>query len=188
MDSETDRGTDKAVVNGRLGDCAECAGIIKVSGKERTGSIAEGVCERDWNQAGREMTGEQCRGEWLGATVRMDVEKGRTELTVLLGASVQVEENSRESMRGSGFASNALLQNIGAAQTKTIADQVTTQYRYAAVFGRVNYNIKTGIYLMLLEDVTEVAAWGKPGRWHPLERWAEHGCFSEEAFLKIVHG
>lgn len=112
------------------------------------------------------------------------LKRGGHELTVLLGASVQIEENSRESMRGSGFASNALLQNIGAAQTKTIADQVTTQYRYAAVFGRVNYQYKNRYILNITGRRDGSSRFGENRKVASFGALGGAWLFSEEAFFK----
>lgn len=114
------------------------------------------------------------------------LKKGGHELTVLLGASVQVEENSRESMRGSGFASNALLQNIGAAQTKTIADQVTTQYRYAAVFGRLNYQYKNRYILNVTGRRDGSSRFGENRKVASFGALGGAWLFSEEAFFKDI--
>lgn len=61
------------------------------------------------------------------------------QLDVLTGGTFQRDVNQQGSMRGVGFESNIFIENIGAAQTKIISDQVRTEYRYAAVFGRLNY-------------------------------------------------
>ena len=114
------------------------------------------------------------------------LKRGGHELTVLLGASVQVEENSRESMRGSGFASNALLQNIGAAQTKTIADQVTTQYRYAAVFGRLNYQYKNRYILNITGRRDGSSRFGENRKVASFGALGGAWLFSEEAFFKDI--
>jgi len=60
---------------------------------------------------------------------------------ILIGGTFQSENNSLGSMSGSGFESNSLIRNIAAAKTKTIEDQYTTEYRYAAIFGRINYQL-----------------------------------------------
>lgn len=64
---------------------------------------------------------------------------GNHSLDVLIGATLQKSETNQSSMQGLGFESNALIQNIGAAKTKIISDQVRNQYNYTAVFARLNY-------------------------------------------------
>ena len=53
-----------------------------------------------------------------------------------------LEENSLGSaVSGQGYASEALLTNIGAANTITAGSNYDTQYRYNAIFGRLNYTL-----------------------------------------------
>lgn len=68
-----------------------------------------------------------------------ELKKGKHQINMLVGSTVQQDDMDKGSMSGTGFVSNAFLSNIAAATTKTIGDQLTTEYRYAAVFGRVNY-------------------------------------------------
>jgi len=61
-------------------------------------------------------------------------------MALLIGGTFQ--ENTRDSRAeiGSGFSSNALLENIMAATTKSIAGVANALYRYNAIFGRVGYD------------------------------------------------
>lgn len=70
------------------------------------------------------------------------VERGNHKLDILLGGTFQRETNERGSIVGVGFESNIFIENLGAAKTKIIDDQIRTEYRYAAVFGRLNYQFK----------------------------------------------
>jgi len=110
--------------------------------------------------------------------------RGGHELTALLGLSLQSEQNTRESMRGSGFQSNALLHNIGAAQTKTISDQVTTEYRYAAVFGRLNYQYKNRYILNMTARRDGSSRFGENRRLASFGAVGVAWLFSEEGLLK----
>ncbi|KFC19113.1 SusC/RagA family TonB-linked outer membrane protein [Epilithonimonas lactis] len=64
---------------------------------------------------------------------------GLHQLDVLAGGSFQETNGRQSSMIGVGFASNALITNIGAATTKIVADQVNAPYKYAALYTRLNY-------------------------------------------------
>ncbi|WP_160139624.1 SusC/RagA family TonB-linked outer membrane protein [Chryseobacterium sp. c4a] len=66
-------------------------------------------------------------------------QKKEHSFDLLIGGTFQSEINSTGSMTGTGFESNVFIRNIAAAQTKTINDQISKEYRYAAVFGRINY-------------------------------------------------
>lgn len=69
-------------------------------------------------------------------------EKNDHKIDALVGGTFQSDTSEQGSMVGIGFESNLFLSNIGAAKTKTVSDQLTNEYRYAAVFGRLNYQFK----------------------------------------------
>lgn len=124
----------------------------------------------------------------LSLLVEPQMEWGRTfgahALEVLLGGSYQGSSTQQGSMRGSGFESNALLHNIAAAQTKTINDRINTDYRYAAVFSRINYNYD-GRYLLNLTGRRDGSS-----RFGPNNRFATFGAvgaawiFSRESWMQ----
>jgi len=64
---------------------------------------------------------------------------GDHQLDVLGGATFQREVSELSSVMGYGFESNLFLGNIAAAKTKVIDDQISSEYRYGAIFGRLNY-------------------------------------------------
>ncbi|ALR29251.1 SusC/RagA family TonB-linked outer membrane protein [Chryseobacterium sp. IHB B 17019] len=109
---------------------------------------------------------------------------GNHELDVLIGGTFQRDVNQQGSMTGIGFESNQFIENIGAAQTKIISDQVNTEYRYAAVFGRINYQYKNR-YIMNVTGRRDGSS-----RFGPNKRFANFGAigtawlFSNEALLK----
>ncbi|WP_317164519.1 SusC/RagA family TonB-linked outer membrane protein [Chryseobacterium sp. POL2] len=118
--------------------------------------------------------------EWLFA-------KNNHKVDVLVGGSLQKDSNSQGSISGLGFESNAFITNIGAATTKNIQDQITVDYKYAAVFSRFNYHYKDRYFL----NVT--ARRDGSSRFGPDKRYANFGAvgaawiFSEEAWLKNQH-
>ncbi|MBW8360964.1 MAG: SusC/RagA family TonB-linked outer membrane protein [Kaistella sp.] len=120
----------------------------------------------------------------LEPQVQWDRSFGNHAVELLLGASYQGNTNQQGSMRGSGFESNALLQNIAAAQTKTVNDQMTTEYRYAAAFSRINYRY-AGRYILNLTGRRDGSS-----RFGPSNRFAAFGAvgaawiFSKEKWLE----
>ncbi len=89
-------------------------------------------------------------------------------------------------MMGIGFESNSFIQNIAAAQTKTINDQISTEYKYAAVFGRVNYQLAKK-YILNITGRRDGSS-----RFGPHKKFANFGAvgaawlFSDENFLKDI--
>ncbi|HMJ70503.1 MAG TPA: SusC/RagA family TonB-linked outer membrane protein [Cyclobacteriaceae bacterium] len=68
-------------------------------------------------------------------------EIGRGTLTVLAGTTIQQTTRSAESIRADGYANDALLENLASAAQLFVLTSDFTDYRYNAVFGRVNYNL-----------------------------------------------
>jgi TonB-linked SusC/RagA family outer membrane protein len=110
--------------------------------------------------------------------------KNLHEFDVLVGGTFQREVNKQGTMTGVGFESNVFIKNIGAAQTKTISDQIRTEYRYAAVFGRLNYQFKNR-YILNITGRRDGSS-----RFGPNKRFASFGAvgaawlFSKEKFME----
>ncbi|MGN6293951.1 MAG: SusC/RagA family TonB-linked outer membrane protein [Chitinophagaceae bacterium] len=60
-------------------------------------------------------------------------------ITALVGGTLQLSSNDQASQQASGFTSDALLRSINQA-TMLSANNSYTQYRYSAIFGRIQYN------------------------------------------------
>ncbi len=109
---------------------------------------------------------------------------GNSAFEILAGLTFQENRRKGSGMTGVGFASNALLQNIAAATTVTLSDFNDTQYRYAAFFGRVNYQFLNRYIVNL------TARRDGSSRFGPNNRFANFGALgaawilSEENFLK----
>ncbi len=65
---------------------------------------------------------------------------GKGTFTALIGSTFQSSDNEATNLSATGFASDALLRNPQAASTITIQSVNQSEYRYSALFGRVNYN------------------------------------------------
>lgn len=108
------------------------------------------------------------------------------EWNLLAGMTLQENVTKSSAMIGTGFASNALLYNIAAATTITVQPFNDIQYRYAAIFGRVNYQYKNR-YIINLTGRRDGSS-----RFGPNNRFANFGAIgaawilSEENFLKEV--
>lgn len=61
-------------------------------------------------------------------------------INILVGSTYQAQQGDYFKITGSNFSSNILIDNIGAAKNKMINQVSDSQYKYAAVFGRINYN------------------------------------------------
>lgn len=60
------------------------------------------------------------------------------KLNIIIGATFQENTNSSTSISGSGYTNDALIFSVSGAPNKTASD-ASTQYKYNALFGRLNY-------------------------------------------------
>jgi TonB-linked SusC/RagA family outer membrane protein len=105
------------------------------------------------------------------------------QLDVLVGGAYQQTNNSYLRLTGTGFESNALMTNLAAASRLTVSQDSDTEYKYAALFGRINYQFKSR-YILNLTGRRDGSS-----RFGPDKRFANFGAigaawlFSEEEFL-----
>ncbi|ROI02524.1 SusC/RagA family TonB-linked outer membrane protein [Chryseobacterium sp. G0240] len=105
-------------------------------------------------------------------------------IDLLIGGTFQRDTNNQIQMQGIGFESNALIENIGAAKTKIISDQIRSEYRYMAVYGRLNYQYKNR-YILNITGRRDGSS-----RFGPNNKFANFGAigaawiFTNENFLK----
>lgn len=111
---------------------------------------------------------------------------GSSAFDVLTGMTFQENTRKASAMSGTGFASNALLNNIAAAANIALSDFNSNQYRYSAFFGRLNYQWKNRYIVNL------TARRDGSSRFGPENRFANFGAigaawiFSEEIFAKKI--
>jgi TonB-linked SusC/RagA family outer membrane protein len=74
---------------------------------------------------------------------------GKGQLTVLIGTTLQQEIRSQKAFFASGYSSNSQLGNIEDAAEIDPLGRSYYQYRYGALFGRINYNLN-GQYILNL--------------------------------------
>ncbi|HMG66649.1 MAG TPA: TonB-dependent receptor, partial [Chitinophagaceae bacterium] len=108
---------------------------------------------------------------------------GKGNLTILAGGTLQNNTRQGQSLSATGFASDDLLGSIKAATKITVNSNLFTQYKYAAVFGRINYNFKEK-YLINLTGRRDGSS-----RFGPGKQFANFGAagsawiFSKENFV-----
>ncbi|WP_353959950.1 hypothetical protein [Chryseobacterium tructae] len=111
---------------------------------------------------------------------------GHHELDILIGTSFQQTTTKLSSMTGVGFASNALIGNIGAASTKIISNQVVNPYKYAAIYARINYKWKDRYILNITGRRDASSRFGPSNRIADLERRVLPGYLQKNRCL--AHG
>jgi len=105
------------------------------------------------------------------------------KLVALLGATFQESKDNSDATDGAGYTSDLLLGSIGAAPIVAVTN-ASNQYRYNALFARVNYNWNSK-YIINLTGRRDGSS-----RFGPGKQFANFGAiggawlFSEEAFVK----
>ncbi|REC50631.1 MULTISPECIES: SusC/RagA family TonB-linked outer membrane protein [Chryseobacterium] len=109
---------------------------------------------------------------------------GNHQIDVLAGGTFQRETSDQNSLTGIGFESNIFIENIGAAKTKIIGDELSTEYRYAALFGRFNYQFKKRYILNVTGRRDGSSRFGTNKKFASFGAVGAAWLFSEEQFLK----
>ncbi|MHA7865010.1 SusC/RagA family TonB-linked outer membrane protein [Flagellimonas marinaquae] len=65
----------------------------------------------------------------------------RLSLDILVGTTFQQESSNQIVLRGRGFPNNGLIKNLAAAQSLEIFSTSDADYRYSALFGRINLKL-----------------------------------------------
>lgn len=110
---------------------------------------------------------------------------GEGVLDVLVGSTLLSNSQTTEVIAGSGYTSDLLLGNIASAPTR-IALNTSALYKYAAVFGRINYNYR-GTYVLNLTGRRDGSS-----RFSPDKQFANFGAiggawiFSNNGFAKNI--
>jgi TonB-dependent starch-binding outer membrane protein SusC len=109
---------------------------------------------------------------------------GKNGLKVLLGTTFQENNNKGQGFSGNGFANNGLLGSLQNASTITKGGGVNTQYKYSALFGRINYNYDDK-YVVNMNLRREGSSRFGPGKqFHTFASIGAAYLFTDEAFFK----
>ncbi|WP_146897071.1 SusC/RagA family TonB-linked outer membrane protein, partial [Chryseobacterium lathyri] len=108
---------------------------------------------------------------------------GNHRFEALVGTTLQKTQADQGAISGRGFESNALIDNIGASNVKTISDQVRSEYNYTAVFARFNYQLKKRYILNLTGRRDGSSRFGPSNRFGNFGAIGGAWLFSEEGFL-----
>lgn len=125
------------------------------------------------------------RSSWIAEpqlNYSKDIAQG--SLDVLLGATFQSQNSASLYQTGNGFASNSLIYNLAAASYVTILLDDDTQYRYQAVFGRINYNWQQKYILNLTARRDGSSRFGPGNQFALFGAAGAAWLFSKENFLK----
>ncbi len=125
------------------------------------------------------------RSSWIiEPQINWEKELSFGKIGFLAGATFQNQNNNTLYQSGTGFSSNSLIYNLAAAKTITVMGDDEIQYRYQALFARLNYSFQKRYIINLTARRDGSSRFG-PGR-----QFATFGAagaawlFSNESFLK----
>ena len=110
--------------------------------------------------------------------------KGRHQVDVLAGGTYQADLNTQGAIQGYGFTSNVFIENIAAATTKLISDQIKTEYKYTAVFGRLNYQFDRRYIINITGRRDGSSRFGSNRKFANFGAIGAAWLFSNESFMK----
>lgn len=128
--------------------------------------------------------GNSARQSWIvEPQLRYTRDFGKLKAEVLVGSTFQQMNNEVQALYATGFPSNNLLYNPAAATNLTVQGNDISEYKYQALFGRLNLNYD-GRYILNLTGRRDGSS-----RFGPDNRYAWFGAagaawvFSKEKFL-----
>src|SRR5690606_21870643 len=111
---------------------------------------------------------------------------GTSQITALIGASFLELISESAARYGNGFSSEALMKNLNSADQITKGASSYAQYRYHAIFARINYSL-SGKYIVNLTGRRDGSS-----RFGPGKQFANFGAlgaawiFSKESFMEAI--
>ncbi len=109
---------------------------------------------------------------------------GKHSFNILMGASFLHNTNESLQVSGSDFTSNALITNIGAAKTRVINGIGRGEYKYTALFSRINYIYNNKYIVNLTGRRDGSSRFGSDNRFGNFGAVGAAWIFTEENFLK----
>jgi TonB-linked SusC/RagA family outer membrane protein len=109
---------------------------------------------------------------------------GKLNLDAIVGATFQENKDILERFQGDGYASEALIGNIGAAESITNARRENTTYRYAAIFSRIGLNWDRKYYLNFTGRRDGSSRFGPDNRFANFGAIGAGWIFSDEKFIE----
>jgi TonB-linked SusC/RagA family outer membrane protein len=112
---------------------------------------------------------------------------GFGKFDLLLGSSIQKQDNSGRSLYAGGQPSDKQLKDMASATSITAGAVDLSNYRYNAFFGRLTYNLLDKYLLNLTARRDGSSRFGPANRFHNFGAIGIGWIFSEEKFLSFTH-
>lgn len=105
-------------------------------------------------------------------------------LDFLLGTTIQQNTNNGVTFIGTGYNSDAVLKDMLSASTITVGSTVSSQYKYNALFGRLNYNWNDKYIVDLTARRDGSSRFGPQNQFHNFVSVGVAWIFSQENWFK----
>lgn len=108
----------------------------------------------------------------------------KLSIQALIGATFQENNNLIESFQGNGYPTEAMIGNIGAAESIIAARRENIEYKYAALFSRLGINLDKKYFVNLTGRRDGSSRFGPNNRFANFGAVGAAWIFSEENFIK----
>jgi TonB-dependent starch-binding outer membrane protein SusC len=105
------------------------------------------------------------------------------EVTALFGTTFQQKITKGQQISASGFSSDLVIENIGAATNVTAYAGPEAEYKYNAVFGRINYNRDDKYIINLTGRRDGSSRFGPASQFHNFGAVGAAWVFTKEKFM-----
>ena len=105
-------------------------------------------------------------------------------LKVLVGTTFQKQTDEQLTQVGQGFVSNNLINNLSAAISQRVLDEAKSEYKYQALFGRINYDWKNTYIINLTGRRDGSSRFGPNKQFETFWAIGAAWLFSNEKILK----
>lgn len=108
------------------------------------------------------------------------------QFSALLGTTIQQNNSNRKLLKGSGYNSDLVLENINAATQLEVPfnSAIASIYKYNAVFGRINYNVLEKYILNFTARRDGSSRFGRENQFHTFASIGAAWIFSEESAIR----
>ncbi|XCF04806.1 SusC/RagA family TonB-linked outer membrane protein [Tamlana crocina] len=162
------------------------AGYSKLNSEEQVRFFKEANRPNRWDFIRLSTIQNQAnRQSWIvEPQMAYDMVQGKFEINALVGGTFQDNKNGYLSMEGNGYADKSLMGNLAAADdVRTLAD-TNTEYRYAAVFGRLGLNWDEKYFLNITGRRDGSSRFGPDKRFSNFGAIGAAWIFSEENVIR----
>jgi TonB-linked SusC/RagA family outer membrane protein len=109
---------------------------------------------------------------------------GKGRLEALAGTTIQQNNSNGLQLTGSGYNSDAVLQDIHSAAAVAVTSTINNQYKYNAAFGRINYNWQEKYVINLTARRDGSSRFGQANEFHNFGAIGGAWVFSNEPVIK----